>query len=62
MPMMLFIGVRISWLMFDRKSLLAWLAASACSFRRCSSVTSVDRPIRPVTGPGKPSGTFTLHR
>ena len=29
MPMMPFIGVRISWLMFARNSLLAWLATSA---------------------------------
>ena len=31
MPMMAFIGVRISWLMFARKSLFARLAASAAS-------------------------------
>ena len=29
MPMMAFIGVRISWLMRERKSLLALLAATA---------------------------------
>ena len=29
MPMTPFIGVRISWLMFARNSLLAWFAASA---------------------------------
>ncbi len=29
MPMMAFIGVRISWLMLARKSLFAWVAASA---------------------------------
>ena len=28
-PSMAFIGVRISWLMFARNSLLAWVAASA---------------------------------
>jgi hypothetical protein len=33
MPMMPFIGVRISWLMLARNSLLARLAASASSFR-----------------------------
>ena len=32
MPMMPFIGVRISWLMLARNSLLARLAASAASF------------------------------
>ena len=32
MPMIPFIGVRISWLMVARKSLLAWLAASARVF------------------------------
>ena len=31
MPMIAFIGVRISWLMAARKALLAWLAASAAS-------------------------------
>ena len=40
MPMIAFIGVRISWDMFARNALLAWLAASACSlaaFRFASS-------------------------
>ncbi len=37
MPSTPFIGVRISWLMVARKSLLAWLAASAASFARSSS-------------------------
>ena len=36
MPMTAFIGVRISWLMFARKLLLARLAASAASLA-CSS-------------------------
>ena len=31
MPSTPFIGVRISWLMLARNSLLAWLAASAAS-------------------------------
>ena len=30
MPIMAFIGVRISWLIIARKALLAWLASSAC--------------------------------
>jgi hypothetical protein len=37
MPMMAFIGVRISWLMLARKALLAWLAASAASLAAASS-------------------------
>ena len=37
--MMPFIGVRISWLMFARKLLLAPLAASAASFACCSSAS-----------------------
>jgi hypothetical protein len=61
MPMMLFIGVRISWLMFDRKSLLAWLAASAWAFSWCSSVTSVDSPITAVTVRPISTGTLTVH-
>ncbi len=51
-PRMAFIGVRISWLMLARKSLFAWLAASAASFATPSSfffssswVTS-SKPIR----------------
>ena len=37
MPMIPFMGVRISWLMFARKSFLAWLAVSAASFALSSS-------------------------
>ena len=37
MPMTPFIGVRISWLMLARNSLLARLAASAASFAFCES-------------------------
>jgi len=37
MPMMAFIGVRISWLMLARKALLARLAVSAASFAFASS-------------------------
>ena len=58
MPMIPFIGVRISWLMFARNWLLARLAASAASFaspsRRSSdlrSVVSKITPIMPVTEP-----------
>ena len=40
MPMTPFIGVRISWLMLARNSLLAWLALSAASFARCSSCSA----------------------
>ena len=38
MPMMAFIGVRISWLMLARKMLLASLASSAASVAFLSSV------------------------
>ena len=41
MPMTPFMGVRISWLMLARNSLLAWLAASAASF--ASSDAVIDR-------------------
>ena len=37
MPMMAFIGVRISWLMAARNALFAWFAASAAS--RASSAS-----------------------
>ena len=37
MPMMPFMGVRISWLMLARNSLLARLAASAASLARRSA-------------------------
>ena len=47
-PMMAFMGVRISWLILDRKVLLAWLATWAAlrascksSFWRFSSLISV---------------------
>ena len=51
MPMMPFIGVRISWLMFARKSLLSRAADSAVSFARtrrsCACRSSVmSLPIR----------------
>ncbi len=39
MPMMAFIGVRISWLMVARKALFACVAASASSRARWSSLT-----------------------
>ena len=38
MPMIAFIGVRISWLMVARKALFACVAASASSCARWSSV------------------------
>ena len=45
MPRMPFIGVRISWLMFARNSLLARVAASAVSlaFRSAASARSASR-------------------
>ena len=41
MPMMAFIGVRISWLMLARKALFARLASSASSLARASSVVAL---------------------
>ena len=58
MPMMAFIGVRISWLMLARKSLLARLAWSAASrasrsssWYFFSSVMSREIPKVPITSP-----------
>ena len=45
MPMMAFIGVRISWLMFARKPLLARLAASAASLAFCNSSSERFRSV-----------------
>ena len=45
MPMMPFIGVRISWLMLARNSLLARLACSAASFAFCSSSSARLRSV-----------------
>ena len=45
MPMMAFIGVRISWLMLARKALFARLAASAASFAFCNSAWVCLRPV-----------------
>ena len=44
-PMMAFSGVRNSWLMLARNSLLAWLAASACSFALRSSRSACLRSV-----------------
>ena len=41
MPRIAFIGVRISWLMLARNSLLAWVAISAVSRACFSSVMSI---------------------
>lgn len=56
MPRMVFIGVRISWLMLARKSDLDWLALLAASIARrscfsCSfcSVRSTATPRYPIT-------------
>ena len=45
MPRMPFMGVRISWLMLARNSLLARLAASAASLARCSSASACFRAV-----------------
>lgn len=61
MPRTPFIGVRISWLMFARNSLLATLAASAASlaFRSSSSVCfcSVMSRFVPTTHSVRPSAS-----
>ena len=58
MPMIPFIGVRISWLMFARNSLFMRLALSAASLACISarvacfwSVTSITVPTSPVISP-----------
>ncbi|MOA05016.1 hypothetical protein D3C78_1245960 [compost metagenome] len=43
--MMAFIGVRISWLMVARKSLLARVASSAISLARCTSASAALRSV-----------------
>ena len=64
-PMMAFMGVRISWLMLARNSLLARLAASAASLAARSasaplpSVMSREMPKVPITWPwGSRSGSL----
>jgi hypothetical protein len=49
MPMMAFIGVRISWLMLARKALLARLAASAASLAWASAAWLRMRSVMSVT-------------
>ena len=68
-PMIAFIGVRISWLMFARKSLLARLAASArslasrnCTSLRSSSLTSSRLTSTPLTLCWAPSTGALLAR
>ena len=51
MPMMPFIGVRISWLMLARNSLLARLACSAASFAFCRSSSACLRAVMSVKLP-----------
>ena len=45
MPMIAFIGVRISWLMLARKSDLVWLAVSAMALACCSSASTRLRSV-----------------
>ena len=51
-------GVRTSWLMLARKSLLAWLLASACaracSISACRLRRAVMSRLNPVTSVGMP--------
>ena len=60
MPMMAFIGVRISWDMLARNMLLVWVAASACSFGleqcRLGLLERADVHDHPTRPPGEPSG------
>ena len=59
MPMMPFMGVRISWLMLARNSLLVWVAASAASLAamrsRSSCLNSVTSWLTPYRSVGLPS-------
>ena len=57
MPTTPFIGVRISWLMFARNSLLAWLALSAASLARCISCSACLRVVMSIKVP-----SMTRHR
>src|SRR5688572_6987134 len=46
MPMIAFIGVRISWLMLARKSDLVWLALSAAALACCNSASKDRKSTR----------------
>ena len=68
MPMMPFIGVRISWLMLARNSLLARVAASAASLARTSSrsacfrsVMSVKLTTAPLISPSPPRSGYEAY-
>ena len=69
MPMTAFIGVRISWLMFARNALLAWVASSALAMAcrnsvaiRLISVISVNTPAVPNKHPSVPTSGNWLER
>ena len=51
MPMTPFIGVRISWLMLARNSLLARLAASAASLAARNCASALFRSVMSLTTP-----------
>ena len=57
MPTTPFIGVRISWLMLARNSLLAWLALSAASLARCISCSACLRVVMSIKVPSMTAGT-----
>ena len=62
MPMMPFIGVRISWLMLARNSPLAWLAVSAACFAACSSfVRSLHQPYELALPATQAAHTMAVH-
>ena len=54
MPMIAFIGVRISWLIVARNVVLARLAASALSLASCSSRSSSARSVMSIQPPMMP--------
>ena len=54
-PMMTFMGVRISWLMLARKSLFARLPASAASLAARSSCSVVLCPVTSTRMPRNPT-------
>ena len=58
-PMMALMGVRISWDMRDKKTLLARLASSACSFLRLIWNVAPPMPSTPIN-PIKPNVSPTI--
>ena len=61
-PSTAFNGVRISWLMFAKKVLFAWLAASAASFAFRSSSWACLRSVMSWLMPNVPTSLPSLSR